>query len=159
MASFFFDSNVVVKYYISEPGSSWVRQIVDETENSCLIADISLVEVTSAISQMRQYKSFGRSFVHETISRFQNDVRRGLFLNRSRTVETLKRAVAIAEQHAIKGCDAIQIASAAVAEEITGLEIVFVTGDKQALRAAQLEMLETDDPEIHSSASEDKLNS
>jgi len=149
MAVFFFDSNAIVKYYISEPGSNWVRALVDDTNNSCLICDISLAEVAAAISQMRQFQPFGRAFVHGTLKRFQNDVRSGLFLSHPVDTRTLERAAAIAETHALKGCDAIQVASAALAEEDIGIEVVLVTGDKQVLRVAQFEALETDNPFKH----------
>jgi predicted nucleic acid-binding protein len=149
MAVFFFDSNTIVKYYISEPGSNWVRGLVNDKNNSCLICDISLAEVAAAISQMRQFQPFGRAFVHGTIERFQNDVRSGLFLSHPIDTNTLEHAAAIAETHALKGCDAIQVASAALAEENISIEIVFVTGDKQVLRVAQFEALETDNPFKH----------
>jgi transposase len=32
MAFYFFDTSAVVKYYVTEPGSAWVRQLIDAWE-------------------------------------------------------------------------------------------------------------------------------
>jgi hypothetical protein len=53
---YYFDANVQVKYHLPEPGSTWVRRIVDEADaagnivNTLFTAEISLVEVAAAIS-------------------------------------------------------------------------------------------------------------
>jgi predicted nucleic acid-binding protein len=32
MAFYYFDASALVKYYVTEPGSTWVRQVIDEQE-------------------------------------------------------------------------------------------------------------------------------
>lgn len=149
MAALFLDSNIVVKYYVTEPGSTWVRSLVGDQENICLISEITIVEVAAAFSQMRRAKLFGRTQMRNSFDRLQRDMRRGLFFAHPVNVDTLELAANIALTHAIKGYDAVQVASAALAEEWIGTEVIFVSGDKQALRAAQLEALETENPFAH----------
>ena len=60
--------------------------------------------------------------------------------------ETIERAYAISLQHALKGADAIQVATAALFEETMNVELAFVSNDRQALRVAQLEALKVEDP-------------
>jgi predicted nucleic acid-binding protein len=48
--SLFLDSNVVVKYYYSEEGSTWVRRLVDAEETVCFVSLLAIVEVPSALS-------------------------------------------------------------------------------------------------------------
>ncbi len=149
MSAFFLDSNIIVKYYITEPGSNWVRSLIADQNNTCLISEITIVEVAAAFSQMRRAKLFGRTQMRNSFDRLQRDIRRGLFFAHPVNVDTLELATEIALTHAIKGYDAVQVASAALAEEWIGTEVIFVSGDKQALRAAQLEALETDNPFTH----------
>jgi predicted nucleic acid-binding protein len=51
----YFDTSALVKYYVTEPRSTWVHQLVDQTNadtgqpvNTVFITEISLVEVASA---------------------------------------------------------------------------------------------------------------
>ena len=56
MRVYYFDANVQVKYYLPEPSSAWVRQIVDEVDaegkivNALFTVEISMVEVAAAIA-------------------------------------------------------------------------------------------------------------
>jgi len=146
---FFLDSNVIIKYYVEEPGSDWVRLLVDEPDNLCLICEITVVEVAAALSQLRRSSHFGRNRMLTTFARFQEDIHTGLFLSRALGAEVLELAAEIALSHPIKGYDALQVAAAVTAEALSNFEVVFVSGDKQALRAAQLEAMETDTPFAH----------
>ena len=51
MSDYYLDSSALVKRYVNEPGSAWVRQITDLfSENTILLAEISLAEVAAALS-------------------------------------------------------------------------------------------------------------
>lgn len=149
MAVYFFDSNAIVKYYLTEPGSIWVRRIVDAEENTCLISDISIAEVAAAMAQIQRHSSFGRDFMKRMNQQFQADIKRHVWLTHATDIATVEYAAEIARSYIIKGCDAIQVASAVIAEEYTNLEIIFVSGDKQALRTARFEALIVDNPFEH----------
>jgi len=50
MAFYYFDASALVKYYVTEPGSTWVRQLIEEldsetsqTSHIILVAEISRV--------------------------------------------------------------------------------------------------------------------
>lgn len=50
MSHYFFDSSALVKRYIPEIGTTWVRSIVAPTSgNTVIIAHITSVEVVSAV--------------------------------------------------------------------------------------------------------------
>lgn len=149
MPAYFLDSNIIVKYYVEEPGSDWVRLLVDEPDNLCLISEITIVEVAAALSQLRGARRFGRNRMLNIFARFQEDIHTGLFMSRALDAEVLERAAEIALSHPIRGYDALQVAAAVTAEDLSNFEVVFVSGDKQALRAAQLEALETENPFTH----------
>jgi predicted nucleic acid-binding protein len=33
MAFYYFDASALVKYYVTEPGSAWVRQLIEERDS------------------------------------------------------------------------------------------------------------------------------
>ncbi|MBI4322593.1 MAG: type II toxin-antitoxin system VapC family toxin [Chloroflexi bacterium] len=49
----YLDSSAVVKYYVSEPGSSWVRSRIDGTD-VVLLSEITVVEVAAALGILRR---------------------------------------------------------------------------------------------------------
>ena len=47
MSLFYLDASALVKRYMREPGSTWVRTLVDDPANVILTSAISLVEVSA----------------------------------------------------------------------------------------------------------------
>ena len=55
MAVYFVDSSALVKRYVRDAGTSWVRRLTRQnTSNSIYLARITVVEVTSAIARRRK---------------------------------------------------------------------------------------------------------
>lgn len=57
MAFYYLDASAVVKYYVTEPGSGWVRQLVEERDpkthqssHVVLVAEITRVEVAAGLA-------------------------------------------------------------------------------------------------------------
>ena len=46
----YLEPSALVKYYITEPGSIWIRQLVDEENNALLSAEITIAEVSAALA-------------------------------------------------------------------------------------------------------------
>lgn len=149
MALYFLDSNIIIKYYYTEPGSTWVRSIVDHRANGCFISEIAFPEVASALSQLHEHKRFGRCFLSSTFQRFEEEVVKGLFVSQLLTTEMLYHAAQLALDHAIKGYDAVQVASAFVIQQNLSVPLIFVSGDKKALRVGSSVGLKTDNPFDH----------
>ena len=51
MADYFFDSSALVKAYIAETGTNWVRTILDDPQHRISIAALAEVEVISALTR------------------------------------------------------------------------------------------------------------
>lgn len=51
MADYFFDSSALVKAYIAEAGTDWVRTILDHPQHRMSISALAEVEVTSALTR------------------------------------------------------------------------------------------------------------
>jgi predicted nucleic acid-binding protein len=149
VATLFLDSNTVVKYYVVEPGTSWVRRIINSDSNTCVICAIMIVEVASALAQLRRSGRFGQQRMRRTFTNFRADIRNGPFFTHPVDAATLEFAAELALRHSLKGFDATQVASAILAQDILDMPVSFVSGDKQALSAAHSEGLATDDPFEH----------
>ncbi len=57
MVLYYFDASALVKYYVTEPGSIWVREVIDardsESDRSLhiiLVAEITRVEVAAGLA-------------------------------------------------------------------------------------------------------------
>ena len=158
MGLYFFDASAVVKYYVLEPGSQWIRGIVDESTewlkasaNVILIADITVVEVAAAFSVLYRvgrlrkdvWKRVHELFMAEARDRFELA---GIHAGDYYAAAQLTRA------HPLKAYDAVQLAVALRQEQaLTRINhsLVFVTGDSTLLRAAQAEGLSVDNPFDH----------
>lgn len=149
MTLYFLDSNIIIKYYYTEPGSTWVRSIVDNNANSCFISDIAFPEVAAALSQLHAHKQFGRRFLNATFQRFEEETTNGLFISQLLTAEMLYEAAQLALNYSIKGYDAVQVASAFITKQKVDPMLCFVSGDNQALRVAASVGLQTENPFHH----------
>ncbi len=149
MNAYFLDSNIIIKYYYTEPGSNWVRSLINDEQNTCLISEISVAEVAAGLSQLRRQRKFGWKFLLATFERFQEDLQRKQFLAQALNLETLNRAATFALTYPIKGYDAVQVAAASVLQEPLGGKLTLLSGDKQILVTARSAGVLTDDPFAH----------
>lgn len=51
MADYFFDSSALVKAYVAETGTNWVRTILDDPQHRISISALAEVEVISALTR------------------------------------------------------------------------------------------------------------
>ncbi len=116
MAYYFFDSSALVKYYVRETGTQWVQGIIDAPLNSMSANEISIAhltgaEIVAAISRRVRMKlttvTDGAKAIGVFNTHFQTKYR--VFIV---TLETVERAMSLAEKYALRGYDAIQLATA-----------------------------------------------
>jgi predicted nucleic acid-binding protein len=84
MAFYYFDASALVKYYVTEPGSTWVRHLVEdrdsETEwvHTIFVAEITRVEVAAGLAVIERIGRIRRAqrdreyrrFVSQFVSRY-----------------------------------------------------------------------------------------
>ncbi len=158
MNYYFLDASAIVKYYVNEPGSEWVKRVINcldadtkKRANATSIAKVSIVKVAAAFSILYRTDRIGRrardgifdNFLAEAATIF------GLLPVVSDDFYTAAR---LTQHHPLKAYDAVQLTVAlhhhqALARH--GLDLTFVSGDRQQLDAAAAAGLATDNPFDH----------
>lgn len=150
MADYFFDSSGLAKRYISETGSVWVETIIEPASgNSIFVANITGVEVVSAIARRVRSGKLLASDALSAISSLERDlVAEYLLTDISFAIVT--SAMSLANKHALRGYDAVQLAVALKTnqENISfGLSpITFVSADNDLNNAALATGLAVENP-------------
>jgi hypothetical protein len=149
---YFFDSSALVKRYVVELGTTWVRTISSPASGNAIIAQITPVEVVSATS--RRYRT------GQISSRTAHSIR--LLVDRHASREymvvglsdvMIQSAETLLENHSLRAYDSIQLASAIESNlsliNAGSSPLIFVSADQQLLSTASAEGLTTDDPNLH----------
>lgn len=150
---YYFDSSALVKRYISERGTAWVLGITDPgAGNIIFIARIAAVEVVSAITRAVRVGSVTSTDAFSAKANFRHD-----YLNQYRAMEItaglIMRAMALAEQYALRGYDAVQLAAAVETQAYNlsvGLPVLtLISADAALNSAATAAGLTVEDPNNH----------
>ena len=152
MNLFYLDASALVKRYVREPGSTWVRTLIDDPANVILISAISLVEVSAAIAICVRTGKLRPRQGGMAYEEFSDEVDRGIYQLWQVTQPLIEQAAELTQRHPLKGYDAVQVASGLqVAQHIAAQKVTltFVSGDKQALDAATAEGLPVENPFDH----------
>ncbi|HKP12191.1 MAG TPA: type II toxin-antitoxin system VapC family toxin [Blastocatellia bacterium] len=152
MAAYFFDSSAVVKRYVNETGTLWVSGIAADGANKVYVVRLTLVEVVSAMTRKARGAEIAAAGAATAVAGFRRD-----FLNQYAKVdlthELIERAADLAETHALRGYDAIQLSAALEvgSERATvGMSaITLISADAALNAAAAAEGLAVDDPNAH----------
>ena len=153
MAAFFFDSSALVKYYIRETGTTWVRGLVDTLPtNEIFIAQVTGVEIIAAITRRLRAGATAPADAAQAISAFRNDLQLRYEVA-ALSASLIEEAMNLAELHGLRGYDAIQLATAIRIEAgmtASGIgPLTLISADLELNQAAQAEGLLTDDPNQH----------
>jgi hypothetical protein len=158
MVIYYLDSSAIVKRYVDEPGSAWVRQVCAEREadsgekrNSVLIGEIAVAEVAAAFAVLVRrnviISPMGKHMYEKFIREFRDE-----YAPVHLTPSLILSAAELTQRYPLKGYDAVQLALALHANkslQTGGLSLTFVTGDGTLLQAARAEGLTTENPFEH----------
>jgi uncharacterized protein len=143
------DSSAILKRYISEVGTRWVKSIVSPTmQNTIVVCDLTAVEVVSAFARHQREGKMTLAQVTMMERRYLTHHRREYVaapLNRA----ILTQSRTLLKRHKLRTVDAIHLASAVELSHTFSVSITFVTSDKDLLAAATAEGLATDNPLNH----------
>ena len=73
MPTYFFDSSALVKFYIEETGTPWVRALTDSAENIIHVASLARVETISALTRRLNRRDITEAESDEACSDLEQD--------------------------------------------------------------------------------------
>lgn len=154
MSVYFFDSSAIVKRYVKETGTGWVIGITNPAKGDGIyVARIAGVEVISAITRRGRSGDISQAAMDSARTDFRNDFAREYRILEI-TPALIMRAMSLAESHALRGYDAVQLAAAALEVNDRCLVLAMpvltlISADNALNTAAMAEGLAVDDPNAH----------
>ncbi len=149
---YYADTSVLAKRHLVEKGRMWVRSLTKPaTNNTICTAQISFVELYSALNRQLRKKSISR-LRYLRLSFVANQIWNSQYLIIATTGQVLESARQLVERYPLKAYDAVQLASAIEARQLVrpgSSPMIFLSADLQLLSAAQAEGFVTDDPNLH----------
>jgi predicted nucleic acid-binding protein len=153
VAVLFIESSALAKRYINETGSTWLRSLLDPVAgNESFIVGITAVEMIAAITRRERGGSLSPADATIARSTFRTD-----WTAEYQVVEVtqmlIQQATLLAEAHALRGYDAVQLAAAlevnalCMAAGMPGLTLI--SADAELNAAATVEALPVEDPNAH----------
>lgn len=159
MSTYYLDASAAVKYYILEPGSQWVRKLVDALDvfdgshlHTVFLADPSIVECAAAFSVLHRVRRITRRTRDGAFETFTKQITSGRYGLIPVATGDFRNAAQLTQRHPLKAYDAVQLAVALRQSRALALverSLIFVSGDRTLLAAAQAEGLATDNPFDH----------
>jgi len=161
---YFFDSSGIVKRYIPETGTVWVKSIIRKTLRTDLyvsqitgaeviaafakrlrVGDITLFQLFLLIKFFFLKEKFG---YNKAVRAFERHFRLK-YTRLDVTPAVIRRAMDLAKVHPLRGYDAVQLASALNLKDVLqklGNSLIFVSADEALCDAARAESLSVDNP-------------
>lgn len=154
MSAFYLDSSALVKRYLTETGSAWVRGLADPSTGQAIsIAGITRVEVAAALAARHRSQGGITGAERDGIVRLLAKHCRDEYALIPASDAILDLAVELTQRHRLRGYDAVQLATALAAGLALGAAdmpgLTFVAADTDLIAAARAEGLAADDPNLH----------
>jgi hypothetical protein len=151
--TYFLDSSAIAKRYIEETGTAWVEALcILDAPKVIALAQIGVVEVAAALAARWRSNQLDSAEYEEALDDFLSDLEQYQLVAADPVV--IDNAVQLTRRQKLRGCDAIQLASALslhqalLKDDLPG--ITFVCADDDLLTAAAAEGLATENPNLHS---------
>ncbi len=153
MSNYYLDTSALVKRYINETGSAWLRALVDPALSPVLIvSQLLIVEMTSAFNRRLREGTVNRDDYTRMMDAFRDDCLveyRIMPLNGS----IIDLACELLERHPLRAYDVIHLSTAIVINRLLVAHemptLTFLCADKRLLDAATAEGLAVDNPNEH----------
>jgi predicted nucleic acid-binding protein len=153
VSHYFLDSSALIKRYVAEVGTNWIRSITTRTTGNIIIIDhITPAEVVSGVMRRKRDGTITMRTARATrllIDRHASREYRVVGL----TGQIVQVAEDLLERYTLRAYDSIQLASALESNArlvAAGLSaIIFVSADIRLLTVASAEGLTTDDPNAY----------
>jgi predicted nucleic acid-binding protein len=119
---FYLDTSAMIKLYIKEEGTEEVRELLESVADLAASSKVAFVEARAAMSRLRRDNILDKNNYQLVKGAFQKDWSR--FLVVELTDMVIKMGAELTEKYALRGFDAIHLASALVLKKQVGLKVV-----------------------------------
>jgi len=153
MSTFYVDTSALVKYYIDEIGSDWLRHLFDSTpEPALLCSQLLVAEVTSAFSRRLRQGTIDATTARDLQNAFHQDC---LFKYTLQALDwpIINLAATLLSRHPLRTLDARNRPTALTANQVlidaSLPSLSFIGADNRLNTAATAEGLRVDNPNLH----------
>ena len=152
MALYFFDSSALVKRYVHEQGSAWVREITATASKHLIhLSLLTITEIASALARRQREGSLSPYERDRLFGAFMVDCARSYLLLRMEE-DIIQRAIFLVRLYPLRSADAIQLATAVALhhtlQEAQFGPIIVASADDRILQAALQEGLPVENPNM-----------
>jgi predicted nucleic acid-binding protein len=150
--TYYVDSSAIVKRYVNETGTAWVRNTCTNPDNVLTLAQIGLVEVAAGLAGKHRQGLLPTALYDGLLLDLRRDARdQYLLVDVDQAI--VDQAIQLTRRRILRGYDAVHLACALFLNETLtrrGLPaLTLLSADKELLTAAREEGLSTDDPNLH----------
>lgn len=146
--NWFTDSSALVKRYVGEQGSKWLRREI--TRHQVIIAQVTLVEVVAALRKRFRQGDLSEFACYQARKRFITHIARQQFRVIEMSSGIVDEAMRVAFDKDLRAYDAVQLSSALKAvKAVDKMKLIFITADANLEKAGRAEGLMTDNPLNH----------
>ena len=151
--AYFFDSSALVKRYVQEDGTAWVRRLTRRSAGRRIyLARITPVEVTAAIARRRKGRKLTSAKASSILRRFRQHLA-GRYTLIDLSPALFDEAMRLANTHTLRAYDAVQLAAALKIrqehQDAGFAPVTLISADQALNDAATAEGLTVDDPRSH----------
>jgi uncharacterized protein len=146
MANYFFDSSALLKAYRNEIGSQQVVELM-QAQHRLFISRLAHVEVASAIARRGRASGTSPALLKNSIAELDREVQMDVSVIESNRA-IMRTARRLAELHALRGADAVQLSCALGARRLLARTepLTVLSSDHELNAAAAIEGLTVIDP-------------
>ena len=153
MTQCFLDSSALIKRYVVEPGTPWIRSLtIRSSGNTVIMAQITQIEIVSGASRRAREGTLTTRTVRAMRLLIDRHAHRE-YVVIGLTPQVVRRAEDLLSVYPLRAYDTVQLASALESNTrlvAAGLSPgLFVSSDVRLLTAAATEGLMTEDPNAH----------
>jgi predicted nucleic acid-binding protein len=153
VSNYYLDTSALVKRYIDETGSAWLRALVNPAFFPVLVvSQLLIVEMTSAFNRRLREGTVRQDDYTRMVDAFRNDcLVEYRIMPFDESITNL--ACELLERHPLRAYDAIHLGTALVINRLlmthTMPALTFLCADERLLNAAMAEGLAVDNPNHH----------
>jgi predicted nucleic acid-binding protein len=149
----YLDTSALVKRYVIEVGSGWVRALLREPTTRAFTSLLTMIEGTCTFARRRREGMLSPDDHRHVLDTFDYDLmyRCNVLAVEQRVIDAARR---LADRNPLRAYDAVQLATAwLLNQDLLGdgqTALTFVCADDRLTDVAQVEGLLTDNPNHHS---------